>query len=134
MKVKYAILIGIVIWAVAASLFTLSFSIPILENPEQQANMVLFIVIMPLVWMGCKFYYKKDKTTHGFLVGQTLLLTAIALDVIITVPFIIIPSGGSYYSFFTSLGFWIVAVEFIAVAVLYWYAMVYSKSFTTAQK
>jgi len=58
-------------------------------------------------------------------VGQTLLLTAVAMDALITVPFFVIPKGGSHYSFFTSMGFWIIALEFLIVASLYWYIRVF---------
>ena len=127
MKIKRAIVLGIIIWSIGILLYSLSYYVPILENPETQANLVLFIAVMPLVWIGCKFYYKKDSQTHGYLVGQTLLLTAVALDALITVPFFVIPKGGSHYSFFTDLDFWIIAIEFLLVATLYWYAKVYTQ-------
>ena len=130
MKTKRAILVGIAIWIIGILFYSISYSVSILENAETQANVVLFIVVMPLVWIGCLFYYKKDNKTHGLKVGQTLLLTAVALDALITVPFFVIPNGGSHYSFFTSLGFWIIAFEFLAVAALYWYAQVYPKNNT----
>nr|WP_223826610.1 DUF5367 family protein [Flagellimonas sp. S3867] len=98
-----------------------------MEDLEKQANIVLFIAVMPLVWLGCHYYYKKDKTTHGFKVGQIMLLTSAALDAIITVPAFVLPNGGSHFSFFTSAGFWVIAFEFIVVAVLYWYIKVFSK-------
>ncbi len=124
MKIKRAIIIGIIIWSIGILLYSLSYYVPILENPETQANLVLFVAVMPLVWIGCSFYYKKDSQTHGYLVGQTLLLTAIALDALITVPFLVIPKGGSHYSFFTDIEFWIIAIEFLIVATLYGYARV----------
>ena len=127
MKIKRAIALGIIIWSIGILLYSLSYYVPILEDPETQANLVLFAAVMPLVWLGSTFYYKKDKQTHGYLVGQTLLLTAIVLDALITVPFFVIPKGGSHYSFFTGLGFWIIAIEFLVVATLYWYARVYSQ-------
>ena len=127
MRIKRALLIGIVIWIIAILFYSISYYVPILENKDAQANLVLFVVVIPLVWLGCTFYYKKDHQTHGYLVGQTLLLTAVVLDALITVPFFIIPTGGSHYSFFTSLGFWIIALEFLLVAVLYWYAKIHSK-------
>jgi hypothetical protein len=83
--------------------YCISYYIPILENIETQVNLVLLIAVMPLVWLGCNYYYKKDKQTHGYFVGLTLLLTAAALDAIITVPFFVIPNGGSHYSFFMDL-------------------------------
>ena len=128
MKTKRAILLGIAIWSIGILFYSITYAIPILEDPDTQANIVLFVVIMPVVWFACSFYYEKDSKTHGFLVGQTMLLTAVVLDALITVPFFVIPKGGSHYSFFTSVGFWIIAFEFLLVASLYWYAGVYSKN------
>ena len=128
MKIKRALLAGMAIWVIAILFYSISYYFPVLENVETQANLVLFVLVPPLVWLGCTFYYKKDNQTHGYLVGQTMLLTAAALDVFITVPFFVIPEGGSHYSFFTSIGFWIIAAEFLLVAVLYWYARVYPKT------
>lgn len=127
MKTKRAILLGIAIWIVAILFYSISYHIPILENADTQANVVLFVAVMPLVWIACSIYYKKDNKTHGVKVGQTWLLTAVALDALITVPIFVIPNGGSHYSFFTSFGFWIIAFEFLLVAVLYWYTRVYPR-------
>ena len=121
MKYLRAISIGIIIWVIGVSVFTLSSYISILEDAEQQANTLLFISVIPLVWFGAKQYYKKDTNTHGYWVGQTFFLTATALDALITVPVFVIPNGGSYYQFFTDVGFWLIGFEFITIAVLYWY-------------
>ncbi|MEP2935460.1 MAG: DUF5367 family protein [Gilvibacter sp.] len=126
MKVKRAIVIGIAIWIIGILLYSISYYVPILDNLDTQANLVLFVAVIPLVWLGTHFYYKKDDKTHGYLVGQTMLLTAVALDALITVPFFVMPRGGSHYSFFTSIGFWIIAAEFLVVASLYWYARIYA--------
>ena len=133
MKTTRAILLGIAIWLIAILFYSISYAILVLEDLDEQANIVLFVVVMPLVWFGCYFYYKKDNKTHGLKVGQTLLLTAVALDALITVPLFVIPNGGSHYSFFTSLGFWIIAFEFLVVAALYWYTRVYPKNTTVKQ-
>jgi len=125
MKTKRAIFIGIVIWIIAILFYLTSYYVPILENADTQSNIVLFVIVMPLVWFGASYYYKKDSKTHGFFVGQTMLLTAVALDALITVPVFIIPNGGNHYSFFTSLGFWIIAFEFLIVSTLYWYIRIY---------
>jgi len=127
MKTTRAILLGIAIWIIAILFYSISYAIPILEDPDTQANFVLFVVLMPLVWFACSLYYKKERDTHGVLVGQTMLLTAVALDALITVPLFVMPHGGNHYSFFTSIGFWIIAFEFLLVATLYWYARMYSK-------
>ena len=133
MKTKRMILLGIAIWIIGILFYSLSHYVPILENADAQANLVLFIVVIPLVWLGCSFYYKKGYKTHGYKVGQTMLLTAVVLDALITVPFLVIPNGGNHYSFFTSLGFWIIAFEFLVVAVLYWYARVYPHNIKSKQ-
>jgi len=125
MKTKLTILLGIAIWIIAVLFYSISYYVPLLENADTQANVVLFIIVIPLVWVGCFYYYKKDNKTHGYRVGQTMLLTSIALDVLITVPLFVIPNGGNHYNFFTSLGFWIIAFEFLLVAVLYWYTQIY---------
>lgn len=133
MKIKRAISTGIAIWSIAVLFYSISYYVPILENADTQANVVLFLVVMPLVWLGCAYYYKKDHKTNGFKVGQTMLLTSVALDALITVPFFVIPNGGNHYSFFTSLGFWIIAFEFLAIAVVYWYTCIYPKHIISKQ-
>lgn len=127
MKTKRAIYLGIAIWIIGILLYSISYYVPILESADTQANVVLFVAVMPLVWIACSFYYKKDDRTHGIWVGQTMLLTAIALDAIITVPYFVIPRGGSHYSFFTSIEFWIIAFEFPLIASSYWYTRIYTK-------
>ena len=128
MKILRAILIGTGIWGLAVTLYSLSYEFTILEDPDQQANMVLFAAVMPLVCLGSYIYYKKDRKSHGFKVGQVFLLTAAFLDAVITVPLFIIPRGGSHYSFFVEPGFWIIAFEMLATAVLYYYIMIYPKT------
>lgn len=127
MKVFRAILIGILVWVLGVSIFMASYYLSFMEDLDQQANIVLSIVIVPLVWLGMFLYYKKNDKTHGYEIGEVMLLTSIALDALITVPLTVIPAGGSHYSFFTSFGFWFIAFEFITVAVLYWRLMVRTK-------
>ncbi|MGB5236588.1 MAG: DUF5367 family protein [Flavobacteriaceae bacterium] len=127
MKTFRAIMIGAGVWFFAVAFYTLSYQFPILENRDEQANLVLLTVVLPLVWLGSHIYYKKDTTTHGIKIGQVLLLTAAFLDAVITVPLFIIPNGGSHSSFFLDPGFWIIAFEMIATAVLYYYITIYPK-------
>lgn len=128
MKVIRSILIGIGIWILAVSFYTFSYQFSIMENPDQQANMVLFTVVMPLVWLGSFLYYKSDRTTNGYRVGQTFLMVAAFLDALITVPIFVIPNGGNHYTFFTDPSFWIIAFEMVATATLYYYTIVYPKN------
>jgi len=119
MKTFRAIAIGILIWILGVSAFSLSFLVPILENLEQQANLVLLITVIPLVWFGSKLYYKKDNKTHGMWVGITFFGVAAILDSLITVPLLIVPNGGSHYIFFSDPGFWLIGGVFVTTAILY---------------
>ena len=127
MKHVRAIGIGIFIWIIGVSLYTFSFYIPILENPELQANIFLSIGVVPLVWFGSKLYYRKNNTTKGYWLGLVFFLIAAVLDALVTVPLFIEPYGGSYYSFFTAMGFWLIGMEFVITATCYWYVEVNGK-------
>lgn len=115
-----ALFIGILIWIIGVTAFTVFFEIPFLEDSYLQANIGLAIVVPFLVWIGAKMYYRKGALTHGIVTGLIMLTASAALDALITVPMLIIPFGGSYASFFGSLDFWLIAAEFIGVVFLYW--------------
>lgn len=120
MKTIRAILIGIIIWILGVSVYTISFYLPLIENDELQANLILFIAVIPLVWNGSALYYKKDQETHGIWIGLMFLAVSALLDALITVPVFMKPNGVSHFEFFTELGFWGIAMVFITVVVLYY--------------
>jgi len=128
MKTLRAIAIGTGIWSLGVGAFVLSFFIPLIENAEKQANLILFLVVAPLVWFGSRMYYKSEQKTHGLLVGLVFLATAGLLDALITIPFLVIPNGGSYYQFFTDVGFWVIALEFLLVTTLYYRTRISAKT------
>jgi hypothetical protein len=123
--------IGIIIWIIGVSIYTLSFYIPILEDSEFQANILLSLGILPVVWFGTKQYYRTKSTTKGYWLGLAFFLIATVLDALITVPLLIVPNGGTYYSFFTAAGFWLIGIEFIIMTTAYWYTKVQSKRNTS---
>lgn len=127
MKQFRIIVIGIIIWIIGVSIYTLSFYIPILEDPELQANIFLSLGMLPVVWFGTKLYYRKKSTTKGYWLGLAFFLVAAALDALITVPFLIAPYGGTHYSFFIAIGFWLIGLEFVVMTTAYWYTKVQSK-------
>jgi len=49
-----------------------------------------------------------------------MFLVTIVFDALITVPVFIMPYGGDHLSFFSDLGFWLLAVEYISVVTAYW--------------
>lgn len=127
MKQFRIIVIGIIIWIIGVSIYTLSFYIPIIENPELQANVFLSLGMLPVVWFGTKLYYRKKSTIKGYWLGLAFFIVAAALDALITVPFLMEPYGGTHYSFFTAIGFWLIGIEFIVISTMYWYFKICSK-------
>ncbi|MEO1011955.1 MAG: DUF5367 family protein [Bacteroidota bacterium] len=128
MKTISAVLIGMGIWVLAVGCYTLSYQFQILEDLDLQAHFVLSTVVIPLVWLGSYLYYKKGGKIHGLFLGLIFFIVAAILDAVITVPLFVISNGGDYYTFFTDLGFWIIALELVAVSVLYYHIMVYPRT------
>ena len=120
MKTIRAITTAILIWILGVGIFISYFSVPLMQDPEFQANLTLALAMIPLAWFGAKFYYKKDQSLHGIKLGTIMVSIAILLDALITVPFLMIPQGGSYQEFFGSLSFWIIVLEYFSVVTIYW--------------
>ncbi|HCX20712.1 MAG: hypothetical protein CMB80_07695 [Flammeovirgaceae bacterium] len=120
MKSLKAVLIGVFIWFLGASFYTASYLFPFLKNVELQANLTLAIALIPNAWLGARLYYRWQPNAHGLQLGLVVLLTAILLDALITVPFFILPAGGSYLSFFGTASFWLIAIEYLLVVYGYW--------------
>lgn len=131
MKSARVLSIGILIWIIGVNLYASSYYVPLLEDAEKQANIWLSIVVIPLVWLGAKLYYDKGIRTHGFKIGLIFFLISAILDALITVPFTILPYGGTYSDFFLDFGFWVIGLEFIAMTTLYWYIKVHRKGRTS---
>jgi hypothetical protein len=127
MKQLRTVGLGVIIWITGVSIYAISFYIPILEDREFQANIFLSLGILPVVWFGAKQYYRTKSTTKGYWLGLAFFLTATVLDALVTVPFLIVPNGGTYYSFFTAAGFWLIGTEFILMTTAYWYTRVQGK-------
>lgn len=116
-----AIIIGGFIWILGASFFTASYFIPLLDDLELQANLALAIAMVPNAWLGASIYYRQGANTHGLKLGAVVVLTAILLDAIITVPYLIVPNGGSYLNFFGAPAFWLIVAEYLLIVLSYWY-------------
>jgi len=130
MNILRALFTGIGIWTAGVGLFVLSYLIPIFENTDLQANLVLALWLPVFVWLGSYYYYKKNLTTHGIKLGLLFMIVAIVLDAAITVPVLLKPYNETHLSFFTDLSFWLIALEILAVATVYYYLRVRSNTLT----
>lgn len=109
-----------IIWTLGVTAFVASYFVPIMSDPDVQANWTLSLVLIPVATLGAHIYYRKGHTTNGFALGTAMFLVTILLDALITVPFLIMPNGGNYISFFADPNFWFLAAEYISVVAAYW--------------
>ena len=119
LQVKSALIAGLIAYILGVSAFLGSFFVPMMEDPETQANLVLAIAIIPAAMLGARFYYQKRHVTNGFILGVAMFFIAMVLDALITVPVFVIPAGGDHISFFTDPGFWIIGLEYVLAVVIY---------------
>lgn len=119
-NIKSVILSASIVWTLAVIAFVASYFVPVMSDPDVQANWVLSIALIPSALIGAHIYYRKGHETNGFVLGASMFLVAMVLDAIITVPFLIMPYGGNYMTFFTDPGFWLIAVEYVSVVAGYW--------------
>ncbi|MEP3388296.1 MAG: DUF5367 family protein [Reichenbachiella sp.] len=127
MKTIKAIIIAVLIWMVGVSFFTLSYYLPVLEDLELQANLTLAVILIPTVWIGTHVYYKWSGPMHGLKAGVIIVVTLIMMDALFTVPYFIMPYGGSYQEFFGAASFWLIAMECQLVIYLYWSSKIKNK-------
>ena len=118
-NIKRAIISAGIVWILAVLSFVTSYFIPVMSDPDLQANWVLSIALIPSALIGAHIYYRKGHKTNGFVLGTSMFLVAMILDAAITVPFLIMPYGGNYITFFTDPGFWLIAVEYVSVVASY---------------
>lgn len=119
-EVKRLVTSAVLVYALGVAAITVSYLVPLgLSSPELQANAVLAIAIVPSVLVGARFYYKTGLQTSVFVVGTAMFIVAACLDAVFTVPVFILPSGGSYASFYAEPGFWLVAVVYIAAVAVF---------------
>ena len=106
-------------YVLGVSAFIGSFMIPIMSDPEKQANIVLSIAIIPAAMIGAHFYYRNGERLNGVLLGVFMFFQTIILDALITVPLFIIPAGGNHLEFFTDPGFWMIGLEYVMAVACY---------------
>ena len=110
MKYIRAIFSGILVWiAVSLSFYVLEQILFVKDSFFWQSFMVTIWIVFFAIG-SAKFYYSKNYNMSGLQLGIIMSLTALFLDVLITVPFVEIPNGRSYESFFTSPVLWILVL------------------------
>ncbi|MEQ8910180.1 MAG: DUF5367 family protein [Vicingaceae bacterium] len=104
---------SLIIWIIGVSAFVGSYFLPIMENPDEQANWFLTVALIPAILIGVNIYYKRSNRTNALLLGGFMFLLTMLFDAMITVPLFIIPAGGDHLSFFGDPGFWVLGIEYM---------------------
>lgn len=120
MKNFRAIFTGALIWLFVFITFTILGFIPSIKDSLNQQTLIVAILILPYALFGAYLYYKNGNKVHGLVSATIMSLTAILLDILITVPFVEIPKGGSYISFFTFPLFWLLVAINTTTVYCYW--------------
>lgn len=120
MNLSRAFLSGIIVWIAIFLAFTIMSFIPTLKGAETIQTFVVYLLLIPILFLGLNFYYKKGQSNNGFQVGLIIILTCLLLDALITVPFVIIPHGGDYTSFFINPLFVFMGLEILLISFGYW--------------
>jgi len=120
LSLKHVAVSAALVYVLGILVFVGSFLVPIMADPELQANLALMVAMIPAAYVGAHVYYRRGHKTSGLVLGLVMFLSAIILDAIITVPVFMIPNGIDHLSFFGDPGFWLIGFEYITVVVVYW--------------
>ena len=119
LNLKHAFISSLVIYILGIIAFVGSYFVPVMEDVDLQANLVLMIAIVPAVLLGSHLYYRRGHFTPGLPLGLVMFLGAMVLDAIIIVPLFMMPYGETHLSFFSDPGFWLIALEYVAVVFIF---------------
>jgi hypothetical protein len=115
-----AILTGALVWIFILIAFICLGYVPILKDSLNLQALIVGILIIPFALFGASIYYKNGNKDNGAVLGVKMVVTALLLDALITVPFVEIPNGGSYHSFYTYPLLWLLVAINIATVYFYW--------------
>ncbi len=113
-KFVFSVLSSILIWFLGVCSFLLSFYIPIIDNLDLQANIVLAFALIPSACLGTYLFYKKSYIKPYVLAIISIVVITI-LDACITVPVFLIPIGINHLEFFTDPKFYAIAIELFLI-------------------
>lgn len=111
---------GMIVWSLIFLSFMCMGLIPVLKANEDLQNIIILLVLSPIVWIGAKYFYRTGGSAHGIKLGVGIISVSLTLDALITVPFVIIPAGGSYLSFFINPGLVVMGLVIIGISYYYW--------------
>lgn len=115
-----ALLAGILVWLSVIITFFIMENIPVIKDFFVAQAAIIIIAIVFYALLSAAIYYRKEDKPNGLLLGIVIAATALLLDVLITVPFIEIPNGRSYQTFFSNPLLWLLVSITVFSVYFYW--------------
>ena len=115
-----AIFAGAIVWVFVFIAFMVLAYVPIIKDSMNKQSLIVGILIIPFALLGASIYYKNGNKDNGFIIGTIMVVTALTLDALITVPLVFIPNGGNYQSFYTYPLLWLLVAVNLATVYFYW--------------
>ncbi|MBT3539395.1 hypothetical protein HOF40_04190 [Candidatus Parcubacteria bacterium] len=114
MKIKRAIAFGVMLWVGIFAIISILMFTPSLQDKDFYQFLILWILLIPLVLLLAKWYFREDSPTtkKGFLLGIIGVLVGTVLDIAITVPLFV----KSYSVFYSNVFMYIGIAEGILLA------------------
>lgn len=120
MKTNRAILTGALVWLLIFITFAVLGYVPTIKDSLDLQAIIVAVLIVPFATFGASVYYKKGSKVNGVAIGLIMVVTALVLDALITVPLIEIPNGRGYQSFYTYPLLWLLVIINMATVYFYW--------------
>ncbi len=114
-----AVLSGIILWIMIFSLYTLISFIPLFRQSIILQNSIVFIGVIIFVYFSVLFYFRKGKKISGLMLAILMIITALGLDALVTVPMVMIPQGIGYKIFYATPFLWLMVAEILMFTVLF---------------
>jgi hypothetical protein len=120
MKAIRAIIAGLIVWALIFVEWTVLIFVPGLRSLGNWQFIIHYAMLVPITIAGISFYYgKNEKKIHGLYLGAVMLATGLILDALITLPFFVVPQGGSFVGYYMNPLMLIGYLVFLVVAFAY---------------
>lgn len=129
MNIKRAIGFGVMLWILIFVEVTIVMFIPALQDKVLTQHIIHWIVLIPMVLLLAKWYFKADPPTlkKGFFLGLIGLAVGIILDLLITIPLFV-----KDYGFFADWKLWVGMAE--AILLTTFAGFEFDKTFTKKEK
>jgi len=115
-----AFLLGVLVWLAVSITFFIMENVPAIKDLLVAQAVAIIIAMVFYTIMSASIYYRRENKPNGLVLGVVIAGTALLLDVLITVPFIEIPNGRGYRSFFSNPLLWVLVNITIFSVYFYW--------------